>query len=352
MDDYGRSFFRRSTAFFAASTVALNVTDAWMVNAGLGRVGASLAAVLMPVALLLATEGLIKLLQAPRRGWGDGVPLAIVGTGAVVGAVMSFAGSFAALSRLGSHWHWEHPAFLPAAIDTLLVTMAAGGVWAARRIARDAVVDDPATTSTTATDELVVAEVSTTPATDSSTPVDDPAASGAAGIDELPPPTLTSVTDDPGELVSDDPSSTSRQAAELVVRPVNDPTASGDELTDEYRRVDPDDPTASGDELTDELATTAPTNVTDDPGELVADGQAANPTSAADDLDDECSRRARRVLAASQIAADADELATVLRMADEGASKQAIADSVGRSRSTVSGWLRVAGEAPTLAAVR
>ena len=58
------------------------------------------------------------------------------------------------------------------------------------------------------------------------------------------------------------------------------------------------------------------------------------------------------MLATSQIAADADELATVLRLADDGASKQAIADSVGRSRSTVSGWLRVAAEAPTLAAVR
>lgn len=347
MDDYGRSFFRRSTAFFAASTVALNVTDSWMVNDGLGRVGASMAAVLMPAALLLATEGLIKLLQAPRRGWGDGVPLAIVGTGAVVGAVMSFAGSFAALSRLAAHWHWEHPAFLPLSIDTLLVTMAAGGVWAARRIARDAVADDPATT----TGEWVVA----TPATGSSVTVDDPAAS----VDELSVSTPTSVTDDP-ELVADEPVATARRAVDLGLHPGDDLATSGDELTDEwgvdlpttlgeeYRRADVDDPTTG----TDELATTTPTSVTDDPDELVADEQAATPTSAADDLDDEFGRRARRVLATSQIAADADELATVLRLADDGASKQAIADSVGRSRSTVSGWLRVAAEAPTLAAVR
>ncbi|WP_287004261.1 MULTISPECIES: helix-turn-helix domain-containing protein [Gordonia] len=192
-------------------------------------------------------------------------------------------------------------------------------------------------------DEGVAADAPTTPATGSSVPVDEPAASGG----ELSVSTPTSVTDERDELVADELAATARRAVDLGPHPGDDRVTSGDELTDEWvvdppttladerRRVDADDPTTG----TDELATTTPTSVTYDPGELVADELAATPTSDTD----EWRRRADDVLATSQIAADADELATVLRMADAGASKQAIADSVGRSRSTVSGWLRVAG---------
>ena len=178
------------------------------------------------------------------------------------------------------------------------------------------------------------ADAPTTPATGSSVPVDEPAASGG----ELSVSTPTSVTDDPDELVADEPVATARRAVDLGLHPGDDLATSGDELPDEWV-VDP--PTTLGDECrrantgdptsdTGELAATP----TSDTGEL-----AATPTSDTG----EWRRRADEVLATSQIAADPDELATVLRMADDGASKQAIADAVGRSRSTVSGWLRVAG---------
>ncbi|MFF0709136.1 helix-turn-helix domain-containing protein [Gordonia sputi] len=220
------------------------------------------------------------------------------------------------------------------------------------------------------------ADAPTTPATGSSVPVDEPAASGG----ELSVSTPTSVTDDPDELVADEPVATARRAVDLGLHPGDDLATSGDELPDEWV-VDP--PTTLGDECrrantgdptsdTGELSVSTPTSVTDDPDELVADELAATPTSDTGELaatptsdtgelaatptsdtgelattptsvTDEWRRRADEVLATSQIAADPDELATVLRMADDGASKQAIADAVGRSRSTVSGWLRVAG---------
>ncbi|OBA40772.1 helix-turn-helix domain-containing protein [Gordonia sp. 852002-51296_SCH5728562-b] len=339
MDDrYHQRFFRRCTIAFAATTILLNAADAVMVSGGgeWNRAGAAVAAALMPVSLLLATEATTRLVQAAGGSWEDRLPTALVAVGALFGAAMSFGGSFSALSRLAAHWKWEHPAFLPLSIDTLLIVMAVGGVWAARRIARDTVADDPAATSTATTGEWVTAEVPTTSSSGSAVPADDPAAS----IDELSPPSPTSVTDDPGELVAVELAATARRAVDLGLHP-------GDDLADERRRADTGEPTTG----TDELTTTTPTSVTDDPGELVADELAATPTSDTD----EWRRRADEVLAKSQIAADPDELARVLRLAASGASKQSIADDVGRSRSTVSGWLRVAAgdpQAPKLAAVR
>lgn len=345
--DHGRYFMWVLVWLFTLSSVFVNGSHALgAMPAGAQRWEVVIAVVVagfFPFAGLVMTEAVLIMI----RSWRTGVwwivllqSLLVFASGAML--VVAFWRSFNALTAMAVTL--AMPAsdawMLPVLTDTGIVVGTLGVVLAEVKIK----LDEMAATSTTATHELVVVDVSPTPATGSSVTVDDPAAS----VDELSPPSPTSVTDDPGEWVADDLSTTARRAVDLFLHPAT----SGDELTDEWgdecRRVDADDPTTN----TDELATTTPTGVTDDPGELVADELAATTASSVDDLDDECSRRARRVLAASQIAADADELATVLRMADAGASKQAIADAVGRSRSTVSGWLRVAGETPTLAAVR
>ena len=88
------------------------------------------------------------------------------------------------------------------------------------------------------------------------------------------------------------------------------------------------------------------------------------PSSSPDEIDDPPTttdyegwrRIADEVVATSKISAGPDELARVLTLDANGVSKQQIADEVGRSRSTITGWLKTVEEMeidrPQLAAVR
>ena len=88
------------------------------------------------------------------------------------------------------------------------------------------------------------------------------------------------------------------------------------------------------------------------------------PSSSPDEIDDPPTttdyegwrRIADEVVATSKISAGPDELARVLTLDANGVSKQQIADKVGRSRSTITGWLKTVEEMevdrPQLAAVR
>ncbi len=136
--------------------------------------------------------------------------------------------------------------------------------------------------------------------------------------------------------------------------------ASAVELLDDHRRhadeLGPDTPTSSPVEMPVEFvdrSSTGAVEIADD----VVQSPSSSPVELVDDLvdtltasavdtptssPDEHRRHADEVVATSKISAAADELAIVLALDAEGLSKQAIADRVGRSRSTVTGWIKAA----------
>lgn len=95
-----------------------------------------------------------------------------------------------------------------------------------------------------------------------------------------------------------------------------------------------DEMTSRGDGQPDEQLVTLSTSTPDEGLVAPVDDQLVTP--------DEFARRADEILASSGISADVDELATVLSLHADGASKASIATAVGRSRSTVTGWINAA----------
>ena len=94
-----------------------------------------------------------------------------------------------------------------------------------------------------------------------------------------------------------------------------------------------------GDDETRVEASTAPTTTaTTHPSTALSTAT----ESGVDDLDGDGTwrRRATDLLASTTLATTVDELATVLSLHDRRESKQAIADAVGRPRSTITGWIK------------
>ncbi|WP_440711940.1 hypothetical protein [Gordonia sp. FQ] len=159
--------------------------------------------------------------------------------------------------------------------------------------------------------------------------------------DELSDELVTS-GDELGVEVVANSSLPARHPAELGVQ--------GDELVD------------TPDELSDELPTEAPSTAGQ---KWSVDGNSSVPTSyrrvadelvtPSDEMGDEPDElagagdelwraRAAELVATTKVNATPDELATVLALDEQGASKVAIAEAVGRSRSTITGWLKAAAD--------
>lgn len=142
------------------------------------------------------------------------------------------------------------------------------------------------------------------------------------------------------------------QAVHLVERTPADRSTAPDEHADR-RPIEPDEQPVESVEQAPVEQATGPVE-SDEQSDEVADRAAVDRSDEPDELSDDTLDRAGRVLAESSITADPTELARVLELDSAGWSRQRIADAVGRSKSTVSGWLKVAEEIdrPQLAAVR
>ena len=147
--------------------------------------------------------------------------------------------------------------------------------------------------------------------------------------------------------------------------------STGPEL-DGQRSIEPDEQLGRPDELTpDEWSTEADDLVAEQVGRHSVDrtsGPDEQSIDRPDELDEQSdeldeqsdeywSALAERVRSATGITAEPVELATVLQMSGEGATRSEIAEAVGRSKSTVSGWITKAATvdpdpSPVLTAVR
>jgi len=327
----------------------------------------------LPVTLLLMVEGIAIGVRAGVAGWQRWMSTAFVAALAAVVLASSYVGLLSLVEATGL---FGAPAlnFGLAAVPDLLMIAATVYVMSLREPAEAAAPETrrPGAWSRIGGNLVARVEMATAPKTETvesavDAPVeltDELVASSVDGLVELPSSSGVELPD--GSAVSavelelsigELSSTTTRHPAELgrqVVEQV--PTSSSSsggapvELPDDTR-----------DELTDELTHEPVTSSVDDPParpvELV-------PSSSPDEVDDPPTttdyegwrRVADEVVATSKISAGPDDLARVLALDAGGVSKQRIADEVGRSRSTITGWLKTVEEMeidrPQLAAVR
>ncbi|WP_299487222.1 hypothetical protein [uncultured Gordonia sp.] len=152
--------------------------------------------------------------------------------------------------------------------------------------------------------------------------------------DELPDELVTS-GDELGVEVVTNSSPPARHPAELGVQ--------GDELGDE---LPTEAPSTAGQKWSVDGNSSLPTSYRRVTDELVtpSDELGDEPDELADTGDELWLTRAAELIATTKINATPDELATVLALDEKGSSKAAIAEAAGRSRSTITGWLKAAAD--------
>lgn len=393
---YARGYHRSMLFIFTAVSVILNSGHSALQGRGAVEIimAAAVAAV-PPLALLAATHSVIAFIRhtTKRIVWVTRVQVGLAVLMAGIGGV-AFRASFVALSDMGERMHMRPGDgwMLPTIVDSMIVISTIALVVVEKERALDAVeaeasrhtlveqepVDEPAvdgvhdlvasptSSPSTSTDELLDTP-STTPTSSPDELPDDLVVTPSTSTDELLDAATSWADEHPVDTVELHPTSSSRSTrhpADQLVRRGDDldglsatsPPIPGGDMLDDLVVT----PTTSADEQSDELVvipTSSPDELTDDlvdmPDDLDLDVPSTTPKSSPDDvvvspttsaveLLDEHRQRADAVVATSKISAAADELAIVLALDAEGLSKQAIADRVGRSRSTVTGWIKAA----------
>lgn len=319
----------------------------------------------LPVVLLLMVEGIAFGVRAGVAGWQRHMATVFVALLGVVVLASSYVGllSLVQATNLFTGRAAALNVGLAAVPDLLMIAATVyvmslrrpaeatgpakpAGAWS--RIGGNLVARVEAATAPTANTAVEMpvdptSSPSTPPSTPPSSSTDemlDPATSWADELaDEHPVDTvelLPSTSPTPARHPVDQ---LVRPNDEFVTSPSTSPATSSSTPADDMPVDLVDSPTTSTDELVDEVVAR--------PDELDLDADDEQP----DDIDgppvelaDEHRRRAGEVVASSKISAAVGELATVLALDADGLSKQAIADRVGRSRSTVTGWLKTVAD--------
>lgn len=323
----------------------------------------------LPVTLLLMVEGIAIGVRAGVAGWQRWMSTIFVAALAAVVLASSYVGL---LSLVEATELFGAPAlnFGLAAVPDLLMIAATVYVMSLREPVEATAPETrrPGAWSRIGGNLVARVEMATAPKTETvesavDAPVeltDELVASSVDGLVELPSSSGVELPD--GSAVSavelessigELSSTTTRHPAELGRQVVEQVPTSSSSSGGEPVEL-PDD---TRDELTHEPVTSSVDDPPARPVELV-------PSSSPDEVDDPPTttdyegwrRVADEVVATSKISAGPDDLARVLALDAGGVPKQRIADEVGRSRSTITGWLKTVEEMeidrPQLAAVR
>ncbi|GAB05024.1 DUF2637 domain-containing protein [Gordonia amarae] len=369
-DTYHKGLAWALVLTFTVVSVVLNGLHAvmmqWDGQEG-GWFGAVLLAVMAPVSLLLATHLLVGLIQdwTHRRRWLVRLRGVVAGVFAVIGAI-AFVMSFAALRDMAERYGMSGGLswMAPVIIDSVILAGTLAVVIAEAEMRLDREEADAATLSEQRSVDRPVAPYE---------PVEQrPTAPVEHAVEVVERP-----DERPDEQV-DEQWSTDRATApyEMDDRSVEQAVEIRSTGPDQAGRVD-EHPVDRADEILSDLPVRSDeqmseqwsTGAVDRPDELddVVSEQPVDPCDRADERgstgQDEDSAEAvewlseaERVSAATGITAALDDLATVLRMDEAGASRREIAEAVGRPKSTVSGWIAkassVGADRSALTAVR
>lgn len=320
-ESHKRGYYGVVLVVGVALSVAGNALHARAVTGGstLAAVGAAI----FPVLLLMMTE--LTMLTAKRfAGWVRGVT---AGLAAVVAAI-SFAISYEALAYaarelfgIGAWLSWLAP--LTVDLPIIAATLA---LWAAS--------------------DLIRRDRGEQSSTDRTTSSGDP---DERSIDQPDDQSDSSVVEQPIGRTST-PYEQRSTGPELAVQRSTEPDETPPRPIGRPDEVVPD-------EVSDDLADQVVEQVGRHSVDRTSSPYEHSIGRSDDESDESWAVAAERVRAATGITAEPDELATVLEMADSGESRAAIAAAVGRSKSTVSGWINKAAEVnqpgrPELSAVR
>lgn len=384
--DHGRVFMWGLVWLFTLSSVAINCAhalDAMPEGASSGMViTAAVVAGFFPFAGLVMTEAVLIMIRSWRVShWWITAMQAVLVMASMVMLVVAFWRSFNALTEMAvllaipvsDAW------MLPVLTDTGIfvgtigvvlaeVKMKIDGEAAVSPARSDEPVDGSLTERSTAVDELTEMarpiDRSTSQLVRSTNPIDqaDESADRAIAARSI------TLVDHPDELAEFD-STGLDQAVHLVEQILTDRSTEPDKPV-EFAPVDRS--TATGqvvdyapDEQLDRALGQRSTEQDEQPDEPVEFAPAKQSTTADEQSDEQSDERltepdelvdwtelAERVRSTTSITADVDDLATVLRMDATGATRAEIAQTVGRAKSTVSGWIKTAAESrPQLVAV-